>query len=139
MADSSIAPVKQAFVKALRDNATLKAAVHNEIHEGISPRDVEFPYLVYHVAWSVRDYEFGDTLVMRVGMDHWIVSDDQVEAHTLDALALAALQDKNLNMGTSGQSPLYCRRISDRSEVDEANDGTKVYQVGGTTEIWLAL
>jgi hypothetical protein len=141
--ESGIRPLKQAVVKALRDNATLKAAISNEIHEGIAPRingePTPYPYCIYNIAWAVRDYAFGDEQFMRAGVDTWIVSDDQVEAHNLDALVITSLQDKSLDMGSSGQSPLYCRRISDRSEVDEDDAGSKVYLVGGTTEIWVTI
>jgi len=74
MAQTTIAPIKQAIVKALRADAALKAALNNEIHEAVAPRDVEYPYLVYDVVWARHDYRWGgDTL--ETGFDIVVVSD----------------------------------------------------------------
>jgi hypothetical protein len=131
---ASLGPIKQAVVKALRDNVALKAAVHNEFHEGISPRDVGYPYIVYDVVWATRNYTWTNNGLL-TGVEIFILSDDQVEAHNLDALVIGAMHDKALDMGSSGLSVLYCRRISDESMVDLDDAGKKVYQIGGTHEI----
>jgi hypothetical protein len=135
MAQTTIAPIKQAIVKALRADAALKAALNNEIHEAVAPRDVEYPYLVYDVVWARHDYRWGgDTL--ETGFDIVVVSDDQVEAHNLDQSVFTVLQDAALDLGSSGQTKLLCRRRSDSSTADIDRAGKKVYQVGGTYEIW---
>ena len=135
MTATTIAPIKQAIVKALRADAALKAAFSNEFHEAVAPRDAEYPYLVYDVVWAVHNYRWGgDTL--QTGFDILIVSDDQVEAHNLDQSVSTLLQDAALDMGDSGQSTLLCRRRSDMSSADIDRSGKKVYQVGGTYEVW---
>ena len=70
--------------------------------------------------------------------DVFIVSDDQVEAHTLDQLVITGLHDKvlDLDVGSSGQTNLYCRRTADLSLVDLDDAGEKVYQIGGSYSIW---
>lgn len=137
MAPVGIGVLKQAIVKALRDDATLKAATSNEFHEGLSPRDVDYPYVIYDIEWSTRGYNWTSSL-MRCGFTVWAVSDDQVEAHNLDALVIGALQDKNLDVGTGGEYTMYLRRISDESIADLDDAGSKFYQVGGTFEAWLS-
>ena len=136
MSVSSIAPVKQAVVKALRDSVALKAAVSNEIHEGISPRAIGYPYCVYDISWSVRSYDWTSNEI-RLGVGVWIISDEQIEAQNLDALVIEALHDKALSLGTSGLTSVYCRRISDDSMVDLDDAGKKIYQIGGTHEVWV--
>lgn len=133
---TGVASVKQALVRALRANAALKAALSNEIHEGVVPRDAEYPYLVYDVVYAPHEYYWGgDTL--RAGFDIFIVSDDQVEAHTLDQSVSDTLHDAVLDFEvSSGQTGLYCRRRADMSSADLDAAGKKVYQMGGTYEIW---
>ena len=134
MTTQGIGPIKQAVVKALRDNATLKAAVSNEIHESLTPREVGYPYCVYEVLWSARGYDWTSSQI-ECGVRIWIISDDQVEAHNLDALVIEAMQDKALDLSTSGMFALYCRRVGDASMVDIDDAGKKIYQVGGVFEI----
>jgi hypothetical protein len=132
---TGIAPVKQALVKALRANAALKAAVSNEFHEAVAPADVDYPYVIYQVHSAPRDrYWGGETL--RVTFDVFVLSDDQVEAHNLDQLVLEALTEPVLDLGTSGQRQLFCRRTMDLSSVDLDSAGQKVYQMGGLHEVW---
>lgn len=135
-APTGVAPIKQALVKALRANTSLKDAINNEIHEGVVPRDAEYPYLVYDVAYAPHQYYWGgDTL--RAGFDIFIVSDDQVEAHNLDQSVSDTLHDAVLDLSEeSGQTGLYCRRRADMSSADLDAAGKKVYQMGGTYEIW---
>lgn len=134
-APTGVAPVKQALVHALRLNLALKAQLSNEIHEGVVPRGVEYPYLVYDVAYAPHEYYWGgDT--QRVGFDIFVVSDDQVEAHNLFQSVADTLHDAVLDLGDSGQTSLYCRRRADMSSADLDAAGKKVYQMGATYEIW---
>lgn len=134
-APTGIAPIKQALVKALRAHAALKAAVSNEFHEAFVPRGVDYPFVVYSVVYAPHEYYWGGDTI-RAGFDVFVVSDDQVEAHNLDQSVTEALQDVVLDLGTSGQTALYCRRRSDMSTVGLDDAGKKVYQVGGMFEIW---
>ena len=132
---TGIAPIKQAIVKALRAHSALKAAVSNEFHEAVVPRDVEYPFVVYDVAYLTHDYTWGSDII-RSGVDIHVISDDQVEAHNLDQLVTEAVQDVALDLGSSGQSTLYCRRRSDVSLAALDDSGKKIYQVGGSFLIW---
>lgn len=132
---TGIAPVKQAIVKALRDHSALKAAVSNEFHEAVTPRDVDYPYVIYQVHFAPHNYYWGgDTII--AGFDIYVLSDDQVEAHTLDQYVIDALQDKALDLGSSGQVVLFCRRTADMSSVSLDESGQKVYEMGGLHEVW---
>lgn len=135
---SGIGAQKQGFVRALRDITALMAAVGSDgIYEGVVPRDVEYPFVVYNVAFSVRSYDWGHQSMMRSGFNVVVVSNDQVQAHNLDAAIIAGLQDKQLNLeSSSGQSTLFCRRVSDTSLADRDTEGETVYQVGGTYAVW---
>lgn len=134
---SGIGAQKQAFVRALRDISALTAAIGSDgIHEGVVTRNVEYPFVVYSVVHSSRDYDWGHRSMMRSVFDVLVVSDDQVQAHNLDAAILTGMADVLTFEPTSGQSPLFCRRISDTSFAGVDGEGEKVYQVGGTYAVW---
>jgi len=136
---SGVGAQKQAFVRALRNITALNAAVGNDgIHEGVVTRNVEYPFVVYSVSFSVRNDDWGHRSLMRTGFDVVVVSDDQVQAHTLDEAILNGIPT-TLNAflePSSGQSTLFCRRISDTSFAGRDGEGEKVYQVGGTYALW---
>lgn len=135
---TGLPPIKQGFVRALRDITALKAAVGSDgIAEGFAPRDKDYPFCVYDVVSSTRFYDWTG-MHIRALFDVFIVSNDQVEAHNLDQLIIAGLHDKALDLdtGTSGQTNLYCRRTADLSLVDLDDAGEKVFQIGGSYSIW---
>jgi hypothetical protein len=136
-ATTGIGPIKQALVRALRDNLTLKAMVGSEgINEGTEPRGTDYPHVVYSVAYSTREWD-GTNVTIVVELDVWSVSDSQVEAHNLDQLVAEALEEKILDLdGSSGQTSLLCRRFGDLSSLDIDGAGNRVYQVGGLYRIW---
>lgn len=141
----NIGPIKQAFVRALRSNATLTAAVGSEgFHEGVTPPNVEYPFIVYSVVVASRSYTFGGDYTMIATIDEFAVSDDQVVAHNLDQALYEGLQDAVLDFSGTTSNPanepstLLCRRITDLSLVDRDGAGNKVYQVGGSFQIWAA-
>ena len=134
-APTGIAPIKQAIVAQLRTNTDLKSAVHNEFHEAVAPFDIDYPYVIYQVHFAPHDpYWGGETI--RVGFDIFVMSDDQVEAHNLDQLVIDTLHDAALDLGSSGQQVLFCRRTMDLSSVDLDASGRKIYQMGGLHEVW---
>lgn len=139
MSTTGVAPVKQAVVRALRDNTALKAMVGADgINEGISPRDSEYPYIVYTVSYSRREWD-GTNVSLITDVIVWSFSDDQVEAHTLDQLVNDSLEEVELDFsGTSTieQSSLLCRRISDLSSFDLDGAGHRIFQMGGVYRIW---
>jgi hypothetical protein len=69
-----------------------------------------------------------------VGFDVFVWAENSVDANNVDALAAAALHDASLSV--AGQSTLICRRTSDISSVDVDEEGKRIYQVGGTYEVW---
>ncbi len=135
MTVTGIAPIKQGLVKALRDNAVLKAAVHNDSHEAFAPESTYFPFIIYQFVYSPYAYDWGG-LMIRAGVDVWVYHRSQVEAHNLDALVTTAVQDVTLDLTGSGQRTLFSRRVADLSSAYLDESGTKVYQVGGTFELW---
>jgi hypothetical protein len=122
-------------VQALRANAVLKAAISNEIHEAVAPEGTAYPFIVYQVVYSPRNFYWGGQII-RAGVDVWVYSKDQVEAHNLDQLVIDAVDSVVLNLGASGQISLYSRRVADLSSAFIDEEGTKVYQVGGTFDLW---
>lgn len=138
MTVTNVGPVKQAFVRALRDISALKAAVGSDgFHEGIAPPNTEYPIVIYDVAVSRRRYSFDAAPILISTFDVFVISTDQVEAHNLDQLVLLGLQDKVLTFDAgSEQSTLYCRRYLDMSFTNVDDAGKKVYQVGGSYQIW---
>lgn len=138
MSTTGVAPVKQALVRALRDNQSLKDMVGADgINEGISPRATEYPHIVYVVTYSTRDWD-STNMTLITDVDVWSISDDQVEAHTLDQLVNDALEDADLDFSNidTGQYSLHCRRIGDLSSLDADDAGHRIYQMGGIYRIW---
>lgn len=137
MATTGVAPVKQALVKALRDNLALKTMVGADgISEGVSPRASDYPYIVYAIVYSYREYD-STAMTLVTDVDVWSISADQIEAHTLDQLVNDSLEDKILTLGpTTGQTSLFCRRLGDLSSADIDTTGDRVYRMGGVYRIW---
>jgi len=136
MATTGTAPIKQALVKALRANSALKALVGSDgIQEGVEPRGVDYPYIVYSLTTTYREWD-GTNVTLVSDVDVYSVSDSQVGAHTLDQLVADSLEDKVLDMGASGQTSLLCRRIGDLSSVDVDGAGLRIYQMCGIYRIW---
>jgi hypothetical protein len=136
MATTGTAPIKQALVKALRANSALKALVGSDgINEGVEPRGVDYPYIVYSLTTTYREWD-GTNVTLVSDVDVYSVSDSQVGAQTLDQLVADSLEDKVLDLGASGQTSLLCRRIGDLSSVDVDGTGLRIYQMCGIYRIW---
>jgi len=106
------------------------------INEGIEPRGVAYPYVAYVVSSGYRDWDWTNVTI-DVDVDVWSVSEDQVQAHTLDQLVADSLEDKVLDLESgSGQTSLFCRRIGDLSLLDLDAAGTRIYRMGGVYRIW---
>lgn len=135
---TGVAPVKQALVRALRANVALKALVGSDgINEGTEPRDSGYPYIVYSLTHTYREYD-GTNVSLVTDVDVWSISDDQIQAHTLDQLVSDALEEKVLDFSgiTTQQSSLLCRRIGDLSSLDIDGAGNRIFQMGGIYRIW---
>lgn len=136
MATTGVAPIKQALVRALRENLALKALVGSEgINEGVEPRGTDYPYVIYQIVYSRREWDHTNVTIS-ADVDVWSLSDSQVEAHDLDQLVAVSLEDKVLTMEpASGQTSLSCRRIGDLSSTDVDGAGDRVYRMGGLYRI----
>jgi len=138
MATTGVAPIKQALVKRLRTNGTLTALVGSDgINEGAEPRKVAYPYIVYSVTHSYREWD-GTSVTLVTDVDVWSISDDQVQAHTLDQLVADTLEDAVLDFSAidTEQTSLSCRRIGDLSSLDIDGAGQKIYQMCGVYRVW---
>lgn len=140
---TGIAPVKQAFVRALRDIADLKSAIGSDgIHEGSVAQGTDYPYVTYQVRPTRYIRQFGNEAAQVSIFEILVVSHSQVEAQNLDRLILNGLENKALDFEGSVPDPsdepssLLCHRVANMSFGDVDAAGTKVYQVGGVYEIW---
>lgn len=129
---SSIAPVKQALVQTLRANGALKAAV-NGIHEGVAPQGTNMPYVVYSVAYAPLEYDWTNVMQL-AGFDIFVYAENSVDAGNIDQLVFDTLQDAALSV--TGQTTLFCRRTGSLSGPEVNEEGRRVFQAGGTYEVW---
>ena len=130
---TGIAPVKQAIVARMRASIPLKTAAKGGIHEGVAPQETAYPFITYSIGFAPWWYSW-DSVIIEAPLVVSVFHTNSVEAHNLDALVLAALQEAPL--AVSGQSTLICRRVGDLSSQDVDEEGKKIYQVGGRYEIW---
>ena len=130
---TGVAPVKQALVQYLRADPALKAALTGGIHEALAPQKTEYPFLIYSLHYAPLDYLWG-SVVQVIGVDVFVFSRDSVEASNLDGLILTRLHDADLAVG--GQDTLICRRVASLSFPDVDEEGKRIFQPGGTYEIW---
>ena len=134
-APTGTGPVIQAVVQTFRANPTLKAAVSG-FYEGLAPRGARRPFVIYQVAYAPYQYDWSGVTLM-VGMDVFAIAENSVDARNIDGLVQQALQNAALQV--TGQSTLICRRVADVViPPDLDGEGKKIYQVGGTYEIWTA-
>ena len=141
---TTASPVKQAIVAALRANTALTTEVpppadgaHKAItgiYEGFAPSSKPYPFLVYNLVYASYDFLWEPGATVRMSFDVSVWAENSVEANNLDSLIIATLHDATLSV--AGQSMLLCRRRADLSSVDVDDQGTRVYQMGGTYDIW---
>lgn len=132
MTMTTISPIKQALVSTIRANSTLMSQVSG-IYEGFAPSKVAYPFVVYNMAYAPYDFAW-DSVMIVSGFDITIWAENSVVANTLDALVVSTLHDTELSV--TGQSTLLCRRVGEISFSDMDDEGKKVYQIGGTYEVW---
>lgn len=104
------------------------------IHQAFAPEKTPYPHLTYQLFPSMPNvYTWGSKmLLVRLDIRAW--SPNDVEADNLDALIATVMDEAELSV--AGQSTLICRRVADLNTPDTDEEGTKVYAVGGTYEIW---
>lgn len=134
MATSTAAPIKRAVVQTLRASGALMAAIAGGIHEGVAPRKVRYPFIVYQMVAAPYDYTWG-TMLLRVTVDVSTYATNPVDANNIDALIAGALNEAALNV--DGQTSMLCRRVADLpTGPDVDSEGKRIYQVGGSYLIW---
>ena len=141
---TTASPIKQAIVATLRANTALTTEVPppagnahkaiSGIYEGFAPSSKPYPFLVYNLVYASYDFLWEPGAVMRSSFDVSVWAENSVEANNLDGLVIATLHDVQLVV--AGQTTLLCRRRADLSSVDVDDQGTRVYQMGGTYDIW---
>ena len=118
----------------LRANATLKAATVGGFHEGFAPAKVKYPFLVYQFHSSPYAYLWGSVMTL-AGFDVFAFSENSVDANNIDGLVANQLHDAPL--AVNGQTTLICRRVADiPMPPDLDSEGKRIFQVGGSYEIW---
>lgn len=126
-------PIKAAFVARIRANPAIKAALSG-VHEGFAPEKTSYPFLTYNLVSGPYDYDWGSVLLVAL-IDAFVFSRNPVEADNLDKDLTAWLSDQPLVV--EGQDTLTVRRVASIPMPPDIDDeGKKVYQVGGTYEVW---
>ena len=136
MAFATSAPIKRAVVQALRASTPLTSAIAGGIHEGIAPRKIRYPFVVYQLISAPYTYT-SDVVLLKPLIDVWVFAENPVDANNIDALINAALTEAEPTVDE--QTTLLCRRVSDLpTGPDTDSEGRRIYQVGGSYSVWTA-
>lgn len=136
MTIATSAPIKRAVVQALRASPSLTSAIAGGIHEGVAPRKVRYPFIVYQLVAAPYTYT-SDAVLLRTTFDISVFAVNPVDANNIDALIAGVLNEAVLNVDE--QDSLLCRRVADLpTGPDIDSQGKRIYQVGGTYSIWTA-
>lgn len=131
---TSSAPIKRAVVQKLRASPSLVSAIAGGIHEGIAPRKVRYPFIVYQLVAAPYRYNWTG-VVIEAMFDVSVFAENPVDANNIDALIAGALNEAGLNV--DGQDNLLCRRVADLpTGPDIDSEGKRIYQVGGSYSVW---
>lgn len=131
MAKTSAA-IRRALVQTIR-TAGVYGSLRG-IFPGFAPEKTDYPFGVYNQIAAPYEDAWGSRMII-AAYDVFVFSRDEVEAHNLDQALADALDGAQLTV--EDMSTLICRRVNDipvSPDLDE--EGKKVYQVGGTYEIW---
>jgi hypothetical protein len=128
------APIKRAIVQKLRASPALVSAIAGGIHEGIAPRKIRYPFIVYQLVAAPYSYTWSGVILSPM-FDVWVYAENPVDANNIDALINSALAEAALNV--EEQATMLCRRVADLpTGPDIDSEGKRIYQVGGTYSIW---
>lgn len=134
MAVATSAPIKRAVVQKLRASPSLVSAIAGGIHEGIAPRKVRYPFIVYQLVAAPYRYNWTGVVIEAL-FDVSVYAENPVDANNIDALIAGALNEAVLVMGE--QDSLLCRRVADLpTGPDIDSEGKRIYQVGGSYSVW---
>ncbi len=126
------AGVRRALVQTIRDAVVYGSL--NGIFPGFAPEKVDYPFAVYNQIAAPYEDAWGSRMII-TAYDVFVFSRNEVEAHNLDQSLADTLDGAELTV--EDMAALICRRVNDipvSPDLDE--EGKKVYQVGGTYEIW---
>jgi hypothetical protein len=130
----TVAPVKRAIVQTLRASPALVSAIVGGIHEGIAPRKVRYPFVVYQLVAAPYNRQWGGVIIEAM-FDVSVYAENPVDANNIDALITAALNEAVLVMDE--QDSMLCHRVADLPTGPDLDSGGKrIYRVGGTYSIW---
>jgi len=133
MATTSAA-IKRGIVRHARAQANLKAAIVGGIHEGFAPEKVKYPFMVYGLVAAPYGSLWGSRVIVAL-VDMLAFAENGVDASNVDQLILDAFDGAQFSV--DGQTTLICRRIADiPGGPDVDSEGKKIYQIGGSYEIW---
>lgn len=107
------------------------------LHEGFAPEKTPYPFAIWNLVFAPYDYDFDGAarVLLIAGIDCSVFSRNPVEAKALDAAIAAWMGDMPLPV--EGQRDLLCRRTATLpTPPDLDDDAKKVYQRGGSYEIW---
>ena len=134
MAFASVAPVKRAVVQSLRASPSLVSAIAGGIHEGIAPRKIKYPFIVYQLISAPYVYDWTGVM-LQTTFDVSVYAENPVDANNIDALIAGALNEAVLSV--DGQNSMLCRRVADLpTGPDIDGEGRRIYQIGGSYSIW---
>lgn len=126
-------PIERAWVQRLRAMPSV-ADLKGGVHEGFAPEKAPYPFAVWNLVFAPYDWDWTNSTLI-AGIDCSVFSRDPEEAKGLDAAIAAWMSNQPLTV--EGQHTLLCRRqatLPTPPDVDD--DNKKVYQAGGTYEIW---
>ena len=131
---TSVAPIKRAVVQTLRASPSLVSAIAGGIHEGIAPRKVRYPFIVYQLVSAPYVYDWSGSM-LHTTFDVSVFAENPVDANNIDALIAGALNEAVLSV--DGQNSMLCRRVADLpTGPDIDGEGRRIYQIGGSYSIW---
>jgi hypothetical protein len=126
------ANIRRALVQAVR--AAPAYGSLKGIFRGFAPEETEYPFATYNQVAAPYEDDWSNRMMI-AAFDVFVFSRNEVEAGDLDQALADALDGAALTV--ENMTTLICHRISDIPVPPDPDDeGKKVYQVGGTYEIW---
>ena len=140
------APIKRAIVRRARtgNGGALNAALVGGIHQGLAPRKIAYPFMVWDEvdAPFTRDWGSNDGPMreIRALYDVTIYASNPVVAENLGQLVDALYNDAETAMDAlvDGQRVFNCTVLGPRPDNGPDRDDTGAYfvRIGHTVEIW---
>jgi hypothetical protein len=128
------APIKRGIVRHARSDALLKTALIGGIHERFAPEKVKYPFMVYDIVAAPYASLWGSRVIVTL-VDLVVFAENGVDANNVDQLIFNVFDGAQITV--DGQTTLICRRVSDiPGGPDIDSEGKKIYQIGGSYEIW---